>query len=172
MQVLAASCEPVSAMTGKEALDLHAVRLTYDCVKPKFWPRGADMHGKNTRMFIILSLRRTEDDLKVRYRSSLFRVHRFLFKVHIWPVGILHICNLWIQNCSISCWSKTSSSWTFFVVNVDGSDPGICLITPGCFNIQTSNWFANFCLFPSNSTDLVQTRGVYFQFVYNYVLSL
>ena len=97
MQVLAAGCEPVSAMTGKEALDLHAVRLTYDCVKPKFWPRGADMHGKNTRMFIILSLRRTEDDLKVRYRSSLFRVHRFLFKVHIRPVGILHICNLWIS---------------------------------------------------------------------------
>ena len=46
------------------------------------------MHGKNGRVFIILSLRRTGDDLQMgmsasiklqnsacRYRSSLFKVH-------------------------------------------------------------------------------------------------
>ena len=46
------------------------------------------------------------------------------------------------------------SSWTFFVGKVDGSDVklGICLIIPGCFNIQTSHGFENFCLFLLNST--------------------
>ena len=42
----------------------------------------------------------------------------------------------------------------FLAVKVNGSDvkPGICLITPQCFNIQTSHGFKNFCLFSSNST--------------------
>ena len=42
----------------------------------------------------------------------------------------------------------------FSAVKVNGSDvkPGICLVTPRCFNIQTSHGFKNFCLFSSNST--------------------
>ena len=41
-----------------------------------------------------------------------------------------------------------------FVVEVDGSDakPGICFITPGCFNIQMSRGLDHFCSFSSNST--------------------
>ena len=61
----------------------------------------------------------------------------------------------------------------FFAVKVDGSDvnPGICLINLGCFNIQTSHGFENFCLFLSNSTYSVQTRGIYFQYVYHCVFN-
>ena len=42
----------------------------------------------------------------------------------------------------------------FYAVEVDGSDVnlGICLITPGSFNMQTSHGFENFCSFSSNST--------------------
>ena len=40
----------------------------------------------------------------------------------------------------------------FLAVKVNGSNvkPGICFVTPGYFNIQTSHGFKNFCLFSSN----------------------
>ena len=56
----------------------------------------------------------------------------------------------------------------FFLTEVTG----ICLIiTPGCFNIQTSSGFENFCLISSNCTYLVQNQVIYFQYVYNCVFS-
>ena len=43
-------------------------------------------------------------------------------------------------------------------INVNGSDvkPGICVVTPRCFSIQTSHGFEILCLFSSNSTYSVQ----------------
>ena len=53
----------------------------------------------------------------------------------------------------------------FALIKVDGSDvnPRICLITPGCFNIQMSHGFENFCLF----SYAVQNQVTYLQYVYN-----
>ena len=47
-----------------------------------------------------------------------------------------------------------------FAVKVDGSEvnPGICFVTSGCFNVQTSHEFENFCLFSSNSTYSIRFR--------------
>ena len=44
-----------------------------------------------------------------------------------------------------------------FAVKVDGNeiDPEICLVIPGCFNVQMSHGFENFCLFSSSSTHSV-----------------
>ena len=61
----------------------------------------------------------------------------------------------------------------FLAVKVNESDvkPGICLVIPRCFNIQTSHGFENFCLFLSNSTYSVQNQVIYFQYVYDCVYS-
>ena len=58
-------------------------------------------------------------------------------------------------------------------VKVNGSDikPGISLITPWCFNIQTSQGFKNFCILSSNNTYSVYNEVMYFQYVYNSVYS-
>ena len=50
----------------------------------------------------------------------------------------------------------------FFAVKLDGSDfhPGIWNLS-GCFNVQTSHGFENFCLFLSNSTYSLQNQVVY-----------
>ena len=59
-------------------------------------------------------------------------------------------------------------------VKVNGSDikPGICLITPWCFNIQTNKGFKNFCILSSNNTYSVYNEVMYFQYVYNSVFPL
>ena len=64
------------------------------------------------------------------------------------PVGILHICNLWISLRKIVIYLV---GFIYFLllkltVKVD-VNPWICLINPGYFNIQTSHRFENFCLF-------------------------
>ena len=47
----------------------------------------------------------------------------------------------------------------FLAVKVNGSDvkPGICLVTPRCFNVHTSHGFKNFCLF-TRATVLAESR--------------
>ena len=57
-------------------------------------------------------------------------------------------------------------------VNESDVKPGICLVTPRRFNIQTRHGFKNFCLFSSNSTYSVQNQVIYFPYVYNCVYSL
>ena len=96
--------------------------------------------------------------------SNTEEVLSCLFKVPIRPVGILHICNLWISLRKIVIYLVgriLNLRGLFVAVKVDGSDvnPGICLITPGCFNIQTSHGFENFkqyrtCVFCSDLKDL------------------
>ena len=55
--------------------------MPYDWVKPNFRPLGAAMYGKNMRVFIILSLRRTGDDHRVILHKG--------FKIR--PAGIVPV---------------------------------------------------------------------------------
>ena len=73
------------------------------------------------------------------------------------------------KNCNISCRLKMLSSWNFLTVKVDGNDvnPGICFVTPGCFNVQTSHEFENFCSFSSNGNYSVENQVIHFQYVKN-----
>ena len=87
-------------------------------------------------------------------------------KVPIRALGILHISNLWIILWKIVIYlifRKFYLRGLLFALKVHGSDAksGICLVTPGCFNIQTSRGFENFCLFSSNSTYSVQNQVIY-----------
>ena len=60
------------------------------------------------------------------------------------------------ENCKISSPSKILSLWTFFAVEVDGSD--VTVGTPECLNIQTRHKFENFCLFSLNITYSIQNQ--------------
>ena len=77
------------------------------------------------------------------------------------------------KNCNISCHFENVIFVDFLAVKVNRSDvtPGICLVTPQCFTIQTSHGFKNFCLFSSNSTYSVQNQVIYFQYVYKFTVT-
>ena len=87
--------------------------------------------------------------------------------------GILHIYNIWnpVIRIAIYLVVRNFIFVDFLAVKFNGSNikQGICLVTPRCFNIQTSHGFENFCLFSSNSTYSVQNQVIYFQYVYNCV---
>ena len=57
-------------------------------------------------------------------------------------LGILHIYNIWNSVIRIAIYLVVRKCYfvDFLAVKVNGSDvkPGICLVTPRCFNIQTS----------------------------------
>ena len=83
-----------------------------------------------------------------------FTIRSWDIKVPIRSVGILHICDIWIllRNIVIYLVGRT-----FYLRGPFGCQswrkwcpPGICLVTPGCFNIQTSHGFKNLCLFSLN----------------------
>ena len=89
----------------------------------------------------------------------------YVFKVPISWLGILHIYNIWNPVIRIAIYFVVRKFYqfvNFLAVKINGSDvkPGICLVTPRCFNIQTRHGFKNFCLFSSNSTYSVQNQVI------------
>ena len=102
-------------------------------------------------------------------RSSTSRVYHLFYVFYPCLTLLVHY-----HIFCITCWIWKGPFWSFLAVKVNGSDvkPGICLVTPRCFNIQTSHGFKNFCLFSSSSTYSVRNQVIYFQYVYNCVYSL
>ena len=113
------------------------------------------LHSEKSSVKQTLLFERTFEIIQTNH----LQLHHILLrswdiKVPIWSVGILHICDIWILLRKIVIYLVGRTFYLrgpFCYLSWRGwCPPGICLVTPGCFNIQTSHGFKNLCLFSLN----------------------